>query len=145
MLYSAISVAKRIVTYCNQKGRPVSNLKLQKLLYYVWIGYYRQNSTELFFENMHAWQLGPVVPSVYYEFSPYAGMPIRQNYADECSPEDTVIIDKIVNDYIDYSAAELVSMTHEKGKPWDLVYRNGEGTRQPIKFSLITRLECEGS
>lgn len=145
MMYPALSVAKHIVTYCYQIGRPVSNLKLQKLLYYVWIGYFNCTKDKLFFEEMCAWQLGPVVPTVYYEFCPYAGMPIRQSYAEECCSDDISIIDEIVDDYIDHSAGELVSMTHEHGGPWDLIYKDGEGAKRPIPFDLIKQLECKTS
>ena len=34
MLYTAIDIAKYIVSYCSNKKQPISNLKLQKILYY---------------------------------------------------------------------------------------------------------------
>ena len=42
MTYSAVDIAKYIVSYCSGKHRPVSNLKLQKMLYYTWIDYYKK-------------------------------------------------------------------------------------------------------
>lgn len=36
MTYTAVDIAKYIVSYCSGKHRPVSNLKLQKMLYYTW-------------------------------------------------------------------------------------------------------------
>ena len=69
MTYSAVDIAKYIVSYCSGKHRPVSNLKLQKMLYYTWIDYYKKTGTALFFNEICAWQLGPVVPDAYYEFA----------------------------------------------------------------------------
>ena len=34
-MYNALLVANHIVKYCNSKNHPISNLKLQKLLYFV--------------------------------------------------------------------------------------------------------------
>ena len=42
MTYTASDIAKYIVSYCFRKRKPVSNLKLQKMLYYMWIEYYKR-------------------------------------------------------------------------------------------------------
>lgn len=34
-MYRALNIAKYIIRYCNEKNRTISNLKLQKLLYFV--------------------------------------------------------------------------------------------------------------
>ena len=47
MTYTAVDIAKYIVSYCSGKHRPVSNLKLQKMLYYTWIDYYKKTGTAL--------------------------------------------------------------------------------------------------
>ena len=47
MTYTAVDIAKYIVSYCSGKNRPVSNLKLQKMLYYTWIDYYKETGTAL--------------------------------------------------------------------------------------------------
>lgn len=142
MTYMAQAVARHIVTYCTRIGNPISNLKLQKLLYFVWIEYYKKTGNELFFDNMYAWPLGPVVPIVYREFSPYAGLPIQRIYTEECKEEDVDIIDNIVNSFVDISARDLVDMSHRPGGPWDIVYKNGIGARQLIPFRLIKELAC---
>ena len=140
MLYPALAVAKHIVTYCNNQKKPISNLKLQKLLYFVWVEYYQRTNSELFFDNMYAWPLGPVVPNVYAEFSPYSGLPINKSFPEECS-QDAWIIDDIVDRYIDIPAAKLVEMTHEDGRPWQAVYQGGIGAKQIIPFALIKEME----
>ena len=37
MAYGAKNIANFVVNYCAQNGSPVTNLKLQKILYYLWI------------------------------------------------------------------------------------------------------------
>ena len=56
---------------------PVSNLQLQKLLYFSWIDYYqKKKGAYLFDESFVAWPLGPVVLSAYYDFCAYGAEPI---------------------------------------------------------------------
>ena len=54
MTYSAVDIAKYIVSYCSGKHRPVSNLKLQKMRYYTWIYYYKKTGTALFLNEICA-------------------------------------------------------------------------------------------
>lgn len=142
MVYSAVDVAKYIVTYCNRKNKPVSNLKLQKLMYYAWIDFYKETGNALFVDDICAWQLGPVVPEVYYEFCTYAGMPITHEYNICISSNDAAILDGIIDKYLNVSASTLVNRTHVQGGAWDRVFKGGEGIRSVIPFSLIKDLEC---
>ena len=145
MTYNAVEVAKYVVTYCNQKSKPISNLKLQKLMYYAWIDFYKETSIPLFIDNICAWQLGPVVPEVYYEFCTYAGTPITQEYNIKINSEDAVILNSIIEKYINVPASTLVNRTHVKGGAWDRIFKDGAGMRAVIPFSLIKDLECDSS
>lgn len=143
MTYYVTEIAKYIITYCSNKKRPISNLKLQKILYFLWIGYFKENNCNLFSENICAWQFGPVVPEVYYEFCSYAGSPINKIYDIEiCNKNDSNIINKLIDKYIEYSASKLVELTHKDLKPWSIIYNNGAGLRNIIPFDLIISKEC---
>ena len=142
MAYKAIEVAKYIVSYCTNKQCPISNLKLQKILYYAWINYYKEKKEYLFYDPICAWQLGPVVPETYYEFCSYAGIPIFHSYSVDIKEKDSAILNRTIEKYIPYMASTLVNQTHEQGKPWDLIYKNGAGARDEIPFSMIIELEC---
>lgn len=137
MRYSAMEVARYIITRCSKKGRAISNLKLQKMLYFLWVDYYKKTSRKLFFDDICAWQLGPVVPEVYYEYCSYGGRPISAEYASEIKKNDQWILDDLIDDYIDVPASVLVSRTHKSGSAWDRIYKNGLGNRKIIPFSLI--------
>ena len=139
---TAKEVSHYIVKYCAKKGTPISNLQLQKILYFAWRDYYQQTKSALFQDEICAWQLGAVVPEVYYEYCPYGGLPIRTIYDDNQHSEidksiDIDILQHIVDKYRVLSARELVNMSHKKGDPWDLVYNDGEGHRKAIPFDLI--------
>lgn len=142
MLYTATDIAKYIVNYCTKKQKPVSNLKLQKMLYYTWVDYYRITKNALFLDDICAWQLGPVVPDAYYEFCSYAGTPIVRTYDVNLSSEDISLINQIIDGYISVPASTLVNLSHKKGGAWDKVYQDGLGNRDVIPFTLIQEVEC---
>lgn len=143
MTYTAIDVAKYIIMYCHKHKRPVSNLKLQKVLYYAWIEYYKETQSELYLDEICAWQLGPVVTNVYYEFCFYAGTPIPNDNYNVClEKDDETILDRILDKYVSIPASVLVDRTHRRGMPWDIVFQNGLGNRDVIPFSLIKEKEC---
>lgn len=143
MAYSAMNVAKFVVSHCYKEKCPISNLKLQKILYYTWIDYYKEEQKPLYNDNICAWQLGPVIPEVYYEFCSFAGSPITKDYISELTTDDADIIKRIITPYMRIPASTLVNRTHKQGGPWDIVYRGGIGARDVIPFSLIKRLECD--
>jgi len=142
MTYGAKNIANFVVNYCADKGSPITNLKLQKILYFLWVDYFKQTRRELYHDNICAWRLGPVVPEVYYDFCFYAGNPIRSAGQYTIYDDDIIILQKIIDKYAYMSASTLVNMTHQQGKPWDRVYKNGEGDRDVIPFYLIKMLEC---
>ncbi len=141
MWYSATEIAKYIISQCLSLGKPVSNLKLQKMMYFLWVDFYKQTGRRLFLDNICAWQLGPVVPEVYYEYCSYAGRPIQRAYTTNIGGEDGQIINRILADYVNVPANVLVDRTHENGSAWDCVYQNGAGNRNIIPFELIIKKE----
>ncbi len=145
MLYTASDIAKYIISYCSSRNRPISNLKLQKVLYFTWVDYFRETGTALFLDDICAWQLGPVVPDVYYDYCSYGGRPIYLTYngiEDEISERDEAILNEIIERYIDIPASTLVNKTHRSGTAWDYIYGGGTGNRDVIPFSLIKDKEC---
>ena len=65
-VYAALDVAKYIVDKCTSDKQPVSNLQLQKILYFLQKKYLIDEKRILFSDEIQAWQFGPVVPEVYY-------------------------------------------------------------------------------
>lgn len=144
-MYSAKQVAQYIINKCSVEERPVSNLKLQKLLYFVWIEYRKRTDKKLFDDKIYAWQFGPVVPEVYYDYCAYGGMDIDRRYDNDeigIRAEDKAILDASLAGYLNCSVSRLVSMTHERGKPWYQIYVQQGGVKQEIPFSLIEQMEC---
>lgn len=142
MSYRVIDVADYIISRAYQCEKPISNLKLQKMLYYAWVDFYKKTSQHLFYESICAWPLGPVVPEVYNEYCSYGGRPIRLILENtDIKGSDSYILNQIIDKYIDIPASVLVNQTHTPGGAWDTIYKNGSGNREAIPFSLIN--ECE--
>ena len=137
----AMDVAKYILWYCTQKGAPISNLKLQKILYFAWIDYYNVTATYLFSDNICAWQFGPVVPNVYYNYCQYSNLNIYINDKPLVAV-DLDVLNIAIDNYRTMTVSALVKKSHQAGKPWYEIYKNGSGNRQIIPFDLIKRLEC---
>ena len=132
-MYSALSVAHYIIDYCNERGRGISNLKLQKLLYFLQAEFLvsTPNRTPCFKDRIEAWDFGPVVPNVYHQYKVFGSSNIPANVNDmlvpfyeEISFEDQMMIDAIVDDASAYSASQLVQITHNQA-PWRNAYRRG--------------------
>lgn len=105
---------------CLDARMPMTNLRLQKILYYIQGEHYREYGTPLFEEDFYAWQYGPVVPEVYRAFSSYSFLALepQKNYQKENLSEDTrEFIDNIVNNYSSYSNMSLIDKTHNES-PW---------------------------
>lgn len=140
-MYSAMAVANFIIDTCSKMKDPVSNLRLQKLLYFVWVDYYRETGQKLFYDSMYAWQLGPVVPEVYYEYCTYGGRPIYFYCESEIEQKDEEILKSIVEKYRLVPVSELVERTHKPGTAWYQIYDGGKGNKKKIPQELILKKE----
>ena len=127
-MYSAIDVAKYIIWYCKKKGYSISNLKLQKILYFVQAHFLVTTGKPCFAENIEAWDFGPVVPEVYHTFKIFgsAELPASSCYKAETAIlyADRKIIDAMVDECGEYSASALVDISHNQD-PWRNAYQKG--------------------
>lgn len=138
-MYQAKDIAIYIVNYCNGHNIEITNLKLQKLLYFIQGGFYIIFDQPCFKEDIECWQYGPSVSSVYSEFRIYGSRLIPK--VDELEVYDLNtgefvkkawefkfdhkkhknLVDTILNGLSKYSAYQLVDITHNQ-KPWKEYY-----------------------
>lgn len=127
MRYKAMDIARYIVNKCVEDNRPVSNLQLQKILYYVQINFMRLLSEPAFDDEIEAWQYGPVVPEVYYEFADCGGTDIYRTYPGAQNlfknNNEKQIVDKVITLCLRLNPWELVERTHRPNTPWARVYK----------------------
>lgn len=137
MAYSAYEIAKYVVTKCTEDNSPISNLQLQKILYFLQIDFLRNRGEQLFTDDFEAWQFGPVVPDVYYKFCGFGAMKIRMKYDVKIESDVKLAVDTIVENKRILKPWDLVEDTHKKGKAWDTIFKEGEGNHQVIPKELI--------
>lgn len=156
MIYNVLEVCRHVINYSNEHDYGISNLKLQKVLYFVQAYFLteRKDHMPCFNEKIEAWDFGPVVPEAYHEYKQYGSGDIpnvefyfqfdvedvwsvrRVQYKDDViKKEDKILIDRVVDKFSDYSATDLVSLTHRQS-PWIDVYvphQNNEITIEAIR------------
>ena len=137
-MYDALTVAEYVIYKCNEKDYIISNLKLQKILYFIQAEFLVYTNNPCFKEKIEAWDFGPVVPEVYQAFKIYgsAHIPGLTNINNiNIAASDATLIDEIVSECSNYSASELVEITHNQ-MPWLDAYKkycNNEITTESIK------------
>jgi uncharacterized phage-associated protein len=138
------------VNFFLKSGIPgLTNLKVNKLLYIshglILANLHIPLLNKKYHEDVEAWKLGPVVPSVYHELKCFGKEIITVNDPsfESCLSEETEIdgivrvIPEIKDDKVSkvlewvkdtfgkYSAQALVELTHERNTPWSQVYEEG--------------------
>ena len=146
MAYNAIDIAKKIICKTDvEHGDTLSNLKLQKLLYYMQ-GFHLAFFDEPFFnESIEAWTYGPVVTVVFQEFKKYKKDSINpDNYHDDLvlTDDEQQMFDMVYSEYNRYSAVALMNMTHTEG-PWK---NHGIGdviTNEELRAFFLTQINYD--
>jgi len=118
---TAAKITDYLIDKSLKEGNPVTNKRLQKLLYYIQAWHLAINKEPLFNDKIEAWIHGPAIRSVYETYKSYVAKPIdkvrNSNIAQELGIETTRFIDRIVNAYSKYDTATLEYMTHAED-PW---------------------------
>ena len=78
--YSAMEIAEYAVNRRYRLDMPISNLQLQKILYFLQVIYASKTDKLLFADQFEAWPYGPVIRDVYVEFSDCGGFPIKRAF-----------------------------------------------------------------
>lgn len=115
---TAHDVAEHLLMLAHQHGSFVSNLKLQKLLYYAQGWHLALHGRPLFADPLEAWIHGPVVPSVYRRFNGWGYRNIDEDVAPPSLPRETAeFLDELAAEYMPLDAYELELMSHREA-PW---------------------------
>jgi uncharacterized phage-associated protein len=131
----ASDIARYVLWYCTHKNDPINNMKLQKILFFVWRDYQKRTGKKLFLEYICAWKSGPVVPDVFHEYGAYAGLAIP--ITEKVHVDDETILNMIIENYRQIPTWKLIEMSLKDNGPWARTYRNGEGLSKVIPFANI--------
>jgi uncharacterized phage-associated protein len=115
----AIQVARYLLSHQDREDA-ISNLKLQKLLYFAQGTFLAQFGQPLFSDQLRAWKDGPVVPAVWREYAEYKAAPIARpkDFDDaEIEPVTREVLSAVYREWGVYTAWALRMQTHTEG-PW---------------------------
>jgi uncharacterized phage-associated protein len=132
-----------VLDYCDSRGRAITNLALQKIVYFCHVWSLIELGRPLIRHKFEAWEFGPVLPYLYREFRNYDRLPIvdratqldptdgkHRVVAYDFDPETDSLLHKIAGFYSQLRAGDLVELSHAQGGPWYSVWNHG-GTVDP--------------
>ena len=121
MAYPVLAIANKLLASATDYdgGELMSNMKLQKMLYYQQGYHLAAFGTPLFDEDIEAWMYGPVVPCVYDHFKTFGACGIEPEPDQPLSltKEEESLFHDVFNAYINFSALGLMEKTHGES-PW---------------------------
>lgn len=143
MAYKALDIANKIISKTDlEHGDTISNLKLQKMMYYQQGFHLAYFGTPLFDEDIVAWQYGPVVPSVYQEYKSFESNSISTSKEGiALSDDEEELFNNVYEEYNQFSAVALMKMTHEE-TPWKTTEINSVISRDKMAAFFKTQIEA---
>lgn len=137
------SVANLVIEEAIRRGTPVTNLSLQKIMYFIHGHFFAKTGRPLVSGHFEAWKYGPVHPLLYDSFR-YAGSGALVEGAkkrdlmtgivtDVERPDDAALSQWIVDTargYFSLPPGRLIALSHARQSPWDILTRDRDGSRQ---------------
>ena len=136
---TALEVANYLVYLLSGECDDLSNMKLNKLLYYAQGQCLLQTGEPLFDDVIEAWDHGPIVDAVYHKYQACRDESIKDydlELARKMPEENADLLINIAREYSGYTASALRNKTHVHNGPWDQVYVKGQ-LHTPIPNELI--------
>lgn len=150
-MYDVLDICRYVINYSNKKDYEISNLKLQKLLYFIQ-AYFLINNKLCFNEKIEAWDVGPIVPIAYNEYKQYGNTHIwSSDYYMDFNPSDPwkikrikfdeniineidkKLINKVIDKFADYTSTDLADIIY-KQTPWKKIYIKNQHNEIPISL-----------
>jgi len=115
-------VARYFIIRAYEDGREaeMTNMKVQKLLYYAQSLYLALHDSPLFEDEIQAWRYGPVCPPAYRIYSEFEAqqLPIpKKDFLGSISQEIKKLLEEVWEYFGEYHAYQLSGMTHLEF-PW---------------------------
>ena len=136
------SVANLILAEAKERQISLTNLALQKIIYFVHGKFLVEEGEPLVAGSFEAWQYGPVNLAVYDAFKNCGADPIcqratkrdlRTGKVEEVQFPESANLQRKITDaaapYLKLSAGRLVDLSHASGSPWDRVTTGKGGQR----------------
>ena len=147
--YTAVDIAKRFLELAQQEGIALSNMKLQKLVFFSQVVAMKMFRHPIHSNASLAWDFGPVVKELYdlvHQFSTKERKMFSLNESDfaeafknaaRIDASDVLGITKAVwNRFKNWTAFQLSDLTHRPGSPWATVYARSQYAVIPLDLIM---------
>lgn len=127
-LYDVIDIAEYVIQRCKTLNCSISNLKLQKILYFIQAEFLVKRNKQCFNENIEAWDFGTVVPKVYYKYRVFGSSNIITVEKPDCNlikRKDRKLLNSVIDECSKYSSCYLLELILNQA-PWKEAYRSKE-------------------
>ena len=146
------ALANFFINKSQKDGVPITNLKLQKLMFigYGWVT--ALTSPKLIGEEkFQAWQNGPVLPSIYHQMKRFGGNDLKEYAVEYYIEEDLVyipkikeneilgILDKIWGIYMKFTSKDLIDLISQDDAPWMNTIKNHTHNSKEISNESIEK------
>jgi len=154
--YDPRSIANLLLDRAAEKQYPISNLALQKLLYFVHALFLMRTKEPVVQGAFEAWEYGPVHPAVYRAFKSEGKKPISiravsrdiiTGHERELDLPDNPVLNEIMSKVLDnwgrLPAGRLVEISHAPKGPWAHIVKKmskGEAITTQIPDSVTREL-----
>lgn len=141
--YDTLDVARFMIRTGIELDDPIQLLKLDRLMYYAWVEYYKSTGEYLFRDRFCTGRNSLLHPKVHREFGIWAGVPIFR-----CPEEPQGIDDDTAAFLREFVAVHrgicnhgLGPMNLRGGDLWEKRYKDADN-RTPVPFKDIIKAEC---
>jgi uncharacterized phage-associated protein len=135
MTHDVRSVANLVLDVALHERAPVTNLAMNKIVYFVYVDYLLTFGGPLSSAKIEAWEHGPVFRELYSAFKSFGERPIEgratkvdpsSGYRVECKTNFTeserAFLEPIIRKLLKLSASKLRALSHLEGGPWHRVW-----------------------
>jgi uncharacterized phage-associated protein len=146
MPYKALEVANYFLDLAKRDKKPISPMKLQKLVYFAHGWNLALRNEPLLLERVEAWDYGPVIPAVYHAFKECGRGEIKElaasvdldddgkiviaDYVLKADKDTFALLKRVWDVYRSYTAIQLSNATHDPDGAWFKTYHEGEGAQR---------------
>lgn len=154
-VYGIREIANWILDFADKRGQPLTNMALNKLIYFAYARALVSYNRKLTNAKIEAWEHGPVFREVYRSFKDFGNKPIT-NRASKYNPindllevavpelnsEDERIIVEAIEPLMGFSASVLREISHATGGAWDKVWNHDEVTNPGMHITDTVIIAC---
>lgn len=154
MSFDGRAIANFVLDFCATKGRGISNLSLQKIVFFCHVWSLIGTGRPLVKQQFEAWNYGPVLDYIYREFRMFKDKPIvgrakamdpktgkRQVVRCELDDETRALLEKVVSFYSELTPNELVRLGHAKGGPWEKAWNHQDRVNPGMRIDNASIME----